>query len=183
MDASHAYLDDHGHDLLPSATAVLAALLEVADVVFCTNFTPDAVARSWVPRGFSFSGPDATPGLSLRGEARKQVLTGDPKRTLPFGERPVAVDRSHYRAALEAEAPDVVVGDVFSLDLALPLTMRADGHPSCHPLCLLARTRFTPAWSLGMARGGNVPGLRMLETLDDLVPLVQELALSPRKEG
>lgn len=182
MEASHAYLADHGHDLLPSAPTVLRDLLEVADVVFCTNFTPDAVARSWVPRGFNFTGADATPGLSLRGEARKQVLTNDPKRTLPFGERPVAVDRSHYRAALEAEAPDVVVGDVFSLDLALPLAMRADGHPSCRPLCLLARTRFTPAWSLGLARGGNVPGLRMLDTLDDLVPLVKELARSPRKE-
>jgi hypothetical protein len=183
MDASHAYLADHGHDLLPTAPAVLRALLEVADVVFCTNFTPDAVARSWVPRGFSFTGPDATPGLALRGEARKQVLTNDPARPVPFGERPVAVDRSFYRAALEAEAPDVVVGDVFSLDLALPLTMRADGHPTCRPLCLLARTRFSPAWSLGMARGGAVPGLRMLETLDDLVPLVHDLAQSSRKEG
>ncbi len=183
MEASHAYLADHGHDLLPTAPAVLRALLEVADVVFCTNFTPDAVARSWVPRGFGFTGPGATPGLTLRGEARKQVLTADPARTLPFGERPVAVDRSFYRAALEAEAPDVVVGDVFSLDLALPLTMRADGHPACRPLCLLARTRFSPAWSLGMARGGGVPGLRMLEALDDLVPLVKELACSPRKEG
>jgi hypothetical protein len=183
MDASHAYLADHGHDLLPSAPAVLRALLEIADVVFCTNFTPDAVARSWVPRGFTFAGPDATPGLTLRGEARKQVLTNDPARLLPFGERPVSVDRSFYRAALEAEAPDVVVGDVFSLDLALPLTMRADDHPTCRPLCLLARTRFTPTWSLGMAGGGDVPGLQLLSSLDELVPLVAALARAPRRKG
>jgi hypothetical protein len=176
MEASHAYLDDHGHDLLPSAPAVLASLMAIADVVFCTNFTPDAVARSWAPLGFTFAGPRATPGLTLRGEARKQVLTADPARTVAFGERPVSVDRSFYRAALEAERPDVVVGDVFSLDLALPLTMAADGHPSCRPLCLLARTRFTPRWSLELARGGSLPGLRLLESLTDLVPLVEGIA-------
>ena len=183
MEASHAYLADHGHDLLPDAPAVLRALLEVADVVFCTNFTPDAVARSWVPRGFGFTGAEAKPGLSLRGEARKQVLTNDPARPVPFGERPVAVDRSYYRAALEAESPDIVVGDVFSLDLALPLTMRADGHPTCRPLCLLARTRFTPAWSLGMAQGGGVPGLQLLSSLGELVPLAASLARAQSRKG
>ena len=183
MEASHAYLDDHGHDLLPSAPSVLASLLAIADVVFCTNFTPDAVARSWAPRGFAFGGARATPGLTLRGEARKQTLTADPERTVPFGGRPVSVDRSFYRAALEAEQPDVVVGDVFSLDLALPLTMAADGHRSCRPLCLLARTRFTPPWSLDLARGRGLPGLGLLESLVDLVPLVEELAATRHREG
>ena len=176
LDASHAYLADHGHDLLPEAPAVLRSLLSVADVVFCTNFTTGAVARSWVPRGFVFEGPDATPGLTLRGEAQKQTLTADPARLMGFGERPVAVDRARYRAVLEAERPDVVVGDVFSLDLALPLALAADGHPACRPLSLLARTRFTPAWSLGLARGGALPNLRLLESLGDLVPLAARLA-------
>lgn len=176
MEASHAYLDDHGHDLLPSAPGVLTSLLAIADVVFCTNFTSDAVARSWTPLGFSFAGAQATPGLTLRGEARKQTLTADPARTVLFGDRPVPVDRSFYRAAIEAEQPDIVVGDVFSLDLALPLTMTADGHPTCRPLCLLARTRFTPPWSLDLARDGRLPGLRLLESLADLVPLVEEIA-------
>lgn len=172
LAASHDYLDDHGHDLLPGADGVLRDLLAVADVVFCTNFTTDAVARSWVPRGFAFDGTGATPGLSLRGLARKQVLTGDPACTRDFGGRPVAVDRSHYRMAIEAERPDVVVGDVFSLDLALPLAMAADGHPDCRPACLLAPTRFTPAWSRGMAGSGDVPGLGLLESLERLVPRV-----------
>ena len=176
LEASHAYLDDHGHDLLPDAPAVLRSLLAVADVVFCTNFTTGAVARSWVPRGFVFEGPDATPGLTLRGEAQKQTLTADPERTVAFGDRPVAVDRAHYRAVLEAARPDVVVGDVFSLDLALPLALAADGHPTCRPLCLLARTRFTPAWSLGLAQGGALPNLRLLEALGDLVPLAARVA-------
>lgn len=183
LAASHAYLDDHGHDLLPDAPDVLRSLLEMADVVFCTNFTTGAVARSWVPRGFVFDGPEATPGLTLRGEAQKQTLTGDPARTVAYGERPVAVDRAHYRAVLEAERPDVVVGDVFSLDLALPLALAADGHPTCRPLCLLARTRFTPAWSLGLARGGAVPNLDLLESLGGLVPLAARLAGGTRTGG
>lgn len=176
LSASHDYLADHGHDLLPGAESVLRELLAVADVVFCTNFTTDAVARSWVPRGYAFDGPGATPGLALRGLARKQVLTGDPGRTVDFGGRPVAVDRAHYCAALEAESPDVVVGDVFSLDLALPLVMAADGHPTCRPRCLLAPTRFTPPWSRAMAESGRVPGLGLLAALDGLVPLARELA-------
>lgn len=183
LEASHAYLDDHGHDLLPAAPGVLRELLTVADVVFCTNFTPDAVARSWVPRGFAFAGPGATPGLCLRGAAQKQTLTADPPRSLDFGGRPVAVDRAFYRAVLTAERPDVVVGDVFSLDLALPLAMAAEAGSAMRPLCLLARTRFTPRWSLELAGSGPKEELRLLDALDDLVPLVRELALRRGSTG
>lgn len=175
LEASHDYLADHGHDLLPAAPDVLRALLALADVTFCTNFAPDAVAHSWEPRGFAFAGPQATPGLHLRGAARKQVLTADPPRQETFGARPVAVDRGHYREALAVERPDVVVGDVFSLDLALPLVMGREEPASCRPLCLLARTRFTPAWSLELARDGGLERLRLLPALADLVPLAAGL--------
>jgi hypothetical protein len=174
MDASHAYLDLSGHDLLPAAPGVLRAVLDMADVVFCTNFTTGAVARSWTPRGYVFDGPGATPGLTLRGEARKQVLTHDPARAVDFGGRPVAVDRSHYREALLAERPDVVVGDVFSLDLALPLAM-AEADPAWTPHCVLMRTAHTPAWSRDLAAAGAWPRLHALDDLEDLPALVAAL--------
>lgn len=172
MDASAAYLDRRGHDLLPEAPGVLAELLALADVVFCTNFTPDAVARSWEPRGFRFSGPEATGGLTLRGLARKQQLTSDPPREVVFGGRPVAVDRAFYRAVLETERPGVVVGDVFSLDLALPLAMATEGDGAWAPACVLMLAAHTPAWSRGLAEGGNLAGLQALSRLSGLPQLV-----------
>ena len=182
LDASHAYLDRGGHDLLPDAPDVLRAVLAMADVVFCTNFTTHAVARSWTPRGFVFDGPGATPGLTLRGEARKQVLTADPAREVTFGDRPVAVDRRHYRDALLAERPDVIVGDVFSLDLALPLAM-AEADPSWAPHCVLMRTAHTPAWSRDLAAGGGWPRLHTLDSLAPLPGLVADLVATPRDGG
>jgi len=174
LDASHAYLERGGHDLLPSAPDVLTTLLAGADVVFCTNFTTGAVARSWTPRGFVFDGPGGTSGLTLRGEARKQVLTADPVREMAFGNRPVAVDRTHYREALLAERPDVIVGDVFSLDLALPLAMTHDD-PSWSPHCVLMRTAHTPAWARDLADGESWPRLHSLDDLEQLPALVTEL--------
>jgi len=40
------------------------------------------------------------------------------------GEGRVELRRPRYEAILREEAPDAVVGDVFSLDLALPLALR-----------------------------------------------------------
>jgi hypothetical protein len=36
----------------------------------------------------------------------------------------IELARPHYEAILREEAPDAVVGDVFSLDLAVPLALR-----------------------------------------------------------
>jgi hypothetical protein len=69
--------------------------------------------------------PDAAPGaLRLRGSARKFVLDPGASERLEVGEARVEIRRPHYEAILREEAPDAVVGDVFSLDLALPLALR-----------------------------------------------------------
>ena len=82
-------------------------------------------------RWFSHAGlahtvhPAGAPGaLRLRGGARKFVL--DPGRTAVtrVGALSVETARPHYESILREEAPDAVVGDVFSLDLALPLLLR-----------------------------------------------------------
>jgi len=69
--------------------------------------------------------PEQAPGaLRLRGSARKFVLApgaGDP---LEAGDLRVDVARPHYEAVLREERPDAIVGDVFSLDLALPLALK-----------------------------------------------------------
>ena len=69
--------------------------------------------------------PEAAPGeLRLRGAARKFVLEDGPGRVLEVGEAAIDVARPHYEAVLAEEAPDAVVGDVFSIDLALPLVLK-----------------------------------------------------------
>lgn len=146
-EASHAYLADHGHDLLPGALEALGSLAEIADIVICTNFASEAVATTWLRHGVRLG----TEGrLRLRGGARKQELTADPERSISFGGRSIFVDRSFYRRALIEEAPDAVVGDVFSLDLGLPLLLRRELPRFRNLRCVLARTPFSCAWSLGL---------------------------------
>lgn len=176
-EASHAYLDDHGHDLLPGAVEALGALSELADIVVCTNFAAEAVARTWLRHGIRFG----TEGrLRLRGGARKQELTSDPERAVSFGGRTVFVDRSFYRRVLVEESPDAVVGDVFSLDLALPLVLRRE-YPRFRGLrCVLARTPFSCQWSLGLLQGpeplltihhpSELPDIARQLSLDEVPP-------------
>ncbi|MFN8589091.1 MAG: hypothetical protein U0704_14970 [Candidatus Eisenbacteria bacterium] len=69
--------------------------------------------------------PESVPGsLRLRGGARKFVL--DPERSAieHFGALSIETARPFYEKILLEETPDAVVGDVFSLDLALPLVLR-----------------------------------------------------------
>lgn len=62
--------------------------------------------------------------LRLRGSARKFVLEPGRDDTLMAGGMRIDVARPHYEEVLREEAPDAVVGDVFSIDLALPLALK-----------------------------------------------------------
>lgn len=69
--------------------------------------------------------PEIAPGsLRLRGGARKFVL--DPARCAieSFGTLSVETARPYYDGILREEMPGAVVGDVFSLDLSLPLVLK-----------------------------------------------------------
>ena len=66
----------------------------------------------------------AARALRLRGSARKFVLAPGAGETLEVAGLSVDVARPDYARVLAEEAPDAVVGDVFSIDLALPLAMK-----------------------------------------------------------
>jgi hypothetical protein len=69
--------------------------------------------------------PEHAPGaLRLRGSARKFVLAPGAGDAIDAGGVRVDVARPHYEAVLREERPDAVVGDVFSIDLALPLALK-----------------------------------------------------------
>jgi FMN phosphatase YigB (HAD superfamily) len=68
------------------------------------------------------------PGIhvQVRGNAKKFELGAKPK-TIEMGEYKFDVNRPGYEAALIELQPDLVIGDVFSLDLALPISLKREG--------------------------------------------------------
>jgi hypothetical protein len=66
----------------------------------------------------------AARALRLRGSARKFALAPGAGETLEIAGLSIDVARPEYARVLGEEAPDAVVGDVFSIDLALPLVMK-----------------------------------------------------------
>ena len=112
------------------------------------------------------------PRIRIRGNAKKYVLGNGPENiTSKF--YCVAVDRPCYREILLEEKPDVVIGDVFSLDLSLPVFMASQGFESLKKGYLFLRRReYTPEWSIDIMRGfaRGVKG-GMLEHFDELIGL------------
>lgn len=138
------------HDLTEGAERVLQWLLhERVRVVFATNAPAEKVVDWFAHHGFGVSDARQTePGetqLRVYGRSGKQFL-GESDHTMEFSGRTVHVDRPQYRAILEKESPDLVVGDVLSLDLSVPLAMRHAGHPAAPKGIGIMDLPHTPQW-------------------------------------
>ena len=84
--------------------------------------------------------------IRLRGGAQKFKL--DPAAHLPLalGDVTIETARAKYEAILHEEHPDAIVGDVFSLDLALPLRLKRTD-PAFRQVRLFWLIRdYTPEW-------------------------------------
>ena len=138
------------HDLAPGAARVLRWMLDHGmTICFATNAPAVKVIDWFAHHGFEVAdarevGPDEAP-LRVYGRAGKQWLSEQPE-SIEGGGRAVQPDRPQYRQILERECPDAVVGDVFSLDLALPAALRAQGLPGGPQAIGLMHMRHTPAW-------------------------------------
>jgi hypothetical protein len=161
---------EHPPTIAADARAQLLAVLERgAEVVVVSNSEP-AKLHAW----FGAAGIDAGEGpgheLRIRGSAGKQVLASD--ASIAVGGRRVHVDRPLYRQAIEAERPTLVIGDVFSLDLALPHAMREQGHPAAPRALALRRHRHTPPWILEDRAAGAIDHVvdRFAELADLVAP-------------
>lgn len=167
---------EHPPSIAPDARAQLHAVTEAgAEVVVVSNSEP-AKLEAW----FRAAGIDAGEGpgheLRIRGSAGKQVLGSD--RVIEVHGRRVHVDRPRYRQAIEQERPDLVIGDIFSLDLALPHVMREQRHPAAPRTLALRRHRHTPAWILEDRAAGAIDHL--VDRFDDLADLI-ELVPDPER--
>ncbi len=122
------------------------------------------------------AGIEPGPRLRVRGGAMKFAL-GDRSETFMVGHYPVEIDRPHFKKILFEELPHVAIGDVFSLDLALPAHL-AKTDDRLRGLRLFLRTRpYTPAWSRDwcLGAGNSQPDRVTFEAIETLDPL---LALS-----
>jgi FMN phosphatase YigB (HAD superfamily) len=158
----------------PAAADVLRALLARGDeVVVVSNSGTERIAQ--ILRGAGLEPhPDGTPGpgrLRIRGGARKFILSNSP-RGFDVDGYAVATDRPHYEQILLEERPDVIVGDVFSLDLALPLDLVRQKAPGFgRPRLLLRRRGYTPTWSAGYVTGparADAP-CEVIERIEDIL--------------
>ena len=116
-----------GPGITASAAAAGRRLLDGGvEVVVVSNSGTEKLKR-WFDHAAlpSVIHPERASGaLRLRGSARKFVLAPGAGDAFEVGDLRVDVARPHYREVLEEERPDAIVGDVFSLDLALPLALK-----------------------------------------------------------
>ncbi|MBL7009542.1 MAG: hypothetical protein ISR76_11130 [Planctomycetes bacterium] len=155
-----AFREQVDHDLTHGAERVLEWLLaRGATITWATNAPAEKIIGWFAHHGHQVADARETePGsspLRVYGRAGKQWF-GPTDRSLDFNGRTVPVDRPQYRAIVERESPDVVIGDVLSLDLAVPLGMALEGHPAAPRETVLVARRHTPRWVLDAV--GPEPG-------------------------
>jgi phosphoglycolate phosphatase-like HAD superfamily hydrolase len=168
LGATERFRRDHPPALVPGAEDALRGLLELGIELVIVSNSPAEKIQGWFGAlGLELPGPER---FRVRGSARKFAL-GASQAGFDLGGRRVLVDRPHYRAILEQERPAWVVGDVFSLDLALPEALRREGRPDAPRGLILRRHIHTPSWVLDAARGGPID--RLIEHPAELAALLQ----------
>lgn len=157
----------------------ISALLEAGhEIVVVSNSGTERVKELLETVGLKperhTDAPDAQ--LRVRGGARKFELAEEPR---DFSERSRAfeVSRPKYETILREEKPEVVIGDVFSLDLALPLYMarEASGIVPRDLFLILRRRSYTPDWAVELFDGGSTNDAiryRIMDRFQDLAQLV-----------
>lgn len=136
--------------VLQDALEALRRLLSAGiEVVVVSNSSTDRIRSILEPSGILHSSAGK---LRLRGDAKKFHVTGDRPANLPaaapFGGRSVLLRRGSYYDILAEEEPDAVIGDVLSLDVALPAMLREMAAAFEEMTVCLRRHPHTPAWAL-----------------------------------
>ena len=177
LEATAAFLRDHPPALVPGAKAIAERFLAMgADVVVVSNSGEDKILN-WLRDAdipaFSVhddSRPANAPCFRVRGSAAKFAL-GDGHESIQVSGRNIFVDRPKYRTVLEIENADFVIGDVFSLDLALPHSLREAGQSWAPRELILRRHDYTPKWVAESRAGGAID--HVVDGLDDLCDLCE----------
>ena len=157
-----------------SRTLMEGLLSRGHDVVVVSNSGTDRIVQLLESVGLQPEAHASNPRarLRVRGDARKFEL-GSEIRVRPVGPYPVDVSRPVYERILREEVPSAVIGDVFSLDLALPLELARSESPRFGGLRAYLRVRpYTPNWSREYVQtcAPTAPAsTHLLEQLSDLL--------------
>lgn len=138
-----------GPGVLAEAAAAGRAMLEAgAEIVLVSN-SPREKLEPWLAHAgvASVAHPErASRAVRLRGDARKFALDAVRRDPLVLGDVSIETARPDYERVLLEEHPDAVVGDVFSLDLALPLRLKRR-EPDWQGLRVMWLIQpYTPSW-------------------------------------
>lgn len=161
----------------PSTAKVFSRLLEKgAKIVIVSNSGTDRIMDLLSRAGISASTHAENPNakLRVRGDAQKFMID-HPSRTFEVGKYRIETQRPNYQKIIQEEQPNVVIGDVFSLDLALPLYLTRTQPELYKGMQLFLRLQnYTPQWSKEFIQKSEEKNakLSLLKTLEDLVSVV-----------
>lgn len=170
-----------GPGILPEAAEAGRHMLAAGvEVVVVSNSGTDKLARWFEHAGVPtvvYPRRDSA-ALTLRGAARKFVLDPANRAPLALGGVTFETARPSYEAVLREEGPDAVVGDVFSLDLALPLALRrAEPGFGAMRLFWLLRS-YTPKW-VERAIASAAPEVERIE--GGVTPVAEQMIAAQRR--
>ncbi len=116
--------------------------------------------------------------LFARGDAKKFVIessyTALPEYFEISGRYKAALRRSNYHKILLEEKPDYVIGDVFSLDLALPLYLRLNDKQFSKLKVIQKVHPHTPKWVKDFLMKDEFKGIAfMVDSIDELPGLLK----------
>lgn len=116
--------------------------------------------------------------LHARGDARKFMIDNTyselPEEMKISGRFSVKLRRSKYHQILKEEKPDYVIGDVFSLDLALPLYLRLNDNSFSNLKVIQKVQPHTPQWVKEFLSKDEFKGIAfMVDSIDELPELLK----------
>jgi phosphoglycolate phosphatase-like HAD superfamily hydrolase len=163
---------EHPPCIVPDAKDMLRALTAAgADIVVVSNSATEKLVAFFAAAGIHAVDHDTGERgeLRVRGNAGKWFL-GPTDASITVAGRHIHVDRPRYRAVIVDERPDIVIGDVFSLDLALPHVMRGAGNPKAPRTLVLRRHPHTPAWITADRAHGAIDAV--VDQVGDIVDVI-----------
>ncbi len=170
IEAMKSYRERHPPCIVDDAREQLQTVLDLGvEVVVISNSSATKI-EPWFRGAGIDAGEDEGHLVRLRGSAGKQTL-GETDASITVSGRTIRVDRPRYRAAIEEEQPDLIIGDVFSLDLALPHVMRTEGNPAAPRTLAIRRHPHTPQWVLGHRAEGAID--LVVERFADLAHVIE----------
>jgi len=170
MSATAAFRIQHPPALVPGAKQMLEELLaHGVEVVVVSNSSSDKIV-GWFRQIGVDARVEAGGQMRVRGAAQKMTL-GPTDASIQLAGRTIRVDRPLYRKVFDEEQPQMVIGDVFSLDLALPHVLRREKLACAPRELVLRRHPHTPRWVLEGRAGGAID--HVVDSVRDLAALIR----------